>query len=36
MPIGETSLRYSRIWFWLGVPAFSSLVVIFWLTVAKP
>lgn len=36
MPIGEKYLRYSRIWFWLGVPAFSSLIVIFWLMVAKP
>jgi uncharacterized membrane protein len=36
MAIGERYLRYSRIWFWLGVPAFSSIVVIFWLMVAKP
>lgn len=36
MPIGEKYLSYSRIWFWLGVPAFSSLIVIFWLMVAKP
>jgi uncharacterized membrane protein len=36
MPIGEKYLRYSRIWFWLGVPAFSSVIVIFWLMVAKP
>ena len=28
--------RYARIWFWLGLPAFSSLVVVFWLMVAKP
>lgn len=27
---------YARIWFWLGVPAFLSLVVVFWLMVAKP
>lgn len=25
-----------RIWFWLGWPAFLSLVAIFWLMVAKP
>lgn len=36
MPVGEKYLRYSRIWFWLGVPAFSSVIVIFWLMVAKP
>lgn len=34
--LGEEYLRYSRIWFWLGVPAFSSVIVIFWLMVAKP
>jgi uncharacterized membrane protein len=28
--------RYARIWFWLGVPAFASLVVIFFLMVTKP
>jgi uncharacterized membrane protein len=28
--------RYARIWFWLGLPAFSSLVVVFWLMVARP
>ena len=29
MPVGEKYLRYSRIWLWLGVPAFSAVVVIF-------
>ena len=33
---GEKYLRYARIWFWFGVPAFSSVIVIFWLMVAKP
>lgn len=28
--------NYARVWFWLGVPAFLSLVVVFWLMVAKP
>jgi uncharacterized membrane protein len=28
--------RYALRWFWLGVPAFLSLVVVFWLMVAKP
>jgi uncharacterized membrane protein len=36
MPIGEKYLFYSRVWFWLGVPAFSAILVIFWLMVAKP
>jgi len=35
----DLPLRYrqlARIWFWLGVPAFSSLLIIYWLMVAKP
>lgn len=36
MPLGEKYLRYSRIWFWLGVPAFASVILIFWLMVTKP
>ncbi len=28
--------RYARIWFWLGVPAFFALLVVYWLMVAKP
>lgn len=35
-PIGKKYLRYSRIRFWLGVPAFSAVIVIFWLMIAKP
>jgi uncharacterized membrane protein len=27
---------YARAWFWLGVPAFLSLLGVFWLMVAKP
>lgn len=27
---------YARLWFWLGVPAFAAVVVIFWMMVAKP
>lgn len=27
---------YARIWFWLGVPAFVALLVVYWLMVAKP
>ncbi|MBV9698247.1 MAG: DUF2269 family protein [Gammaproteobacteria bacterium] len=26
----------SLIWFWLGVPAFLALLVVFWLMVTKP
>lgn len=32
----ETYHRYARRWFWLGVPAFLSLITVFWLMVAKP
>ncbi len=35
-PLAPTYWRYARVWFWLGVPAFLSLVVVFWLMVAKP
>jgi len=28
--------RLSRLWFWLGWPAFLSVLAIFWLMVAKP
>jgi uncharacterized membrane protein len=35
-PLAATYWNYARIWFWLGVPAFLSLVVVFWLMVAKP
>ncbi len=27
---------YARSWFWLGVPAFLALLVVYWLMVAKP
>ncbi len=35
-PLSERYWRYARIWFWLGVPAFGALVVVFALMVAKP
>lgn len=35
-PLPSAYWSYARIWFWLGVPAFLSLVVVFWLMVAKP
>ncbi len=28
--------RLSRLWFWLGWPAFLSVMAIFWLMIAKP
>jgi uncharacterized membrane protein len=38
---GESALppryhRLARIWFWLGWPAFLSMLAIFWLMIAKP
>ncbi|HSW12888.1 MAG TPA: DUF2269 domain-containing protein [Solimonas sp.] len=35
-PLPVRYWRYQRIWFALGVPAFSGLVVVFWLMVFKP
>jgi uncharacterized membrane protein len=35
-PLASTYWIYARVWFWLGVPAFLSMVVAFWLMVAKP
>jgi uncharacterized membrane protein len=32
----KTYRRLSRLWFWLGWPAFLSLLAIFWLMIAKP
>ncbi len=28
--------RLSRIWFWLGWPAFTGVIVIYWLMITKP
>lgn len=27
---------YARLWFWLGVPGFAAVILVFWLMVAKP
>jgi uncharacterized membrane protein len=35
-PLPALYWHYRKIWFWLGVPAFSALLVVFWLMVAKP
>jgi uncharacterized membrane protein len=32
----HTYRRLSRMWFWLGWPAFLSMLAIFWLMIAKP
>jgi uncharacterized membrane protein len=34
--LGARYRDYARWWFWLGVPAFTSVVLVFWLMVAKP
>jgi uncharacterized membrane protein len=34
-PLDERYWSYARTWFWLGVPAFSAVVIIFWLMVTK-
>lgn len=35
-PLPQQYWVYARIWFWLGVPAFSALVLVYWLMVFKP
>jgi uncharacterized membrane protein len=34
-PLDERYWNCARAWFWLGVPAFSAVVIIFWLMVTK-
>ena len=34
LPTGYCAI--TRVWFWLGVPAFAAVVLVFWLMVAKP
>ncbi|WP_231502264.1 DUF2269 domain-containing protein [Herbaspirillum sp. RV1423] len=36
IPLPAQYWRHARIWFWLGVPAFSALIVVYWLMVFKP
>lgn len=36
VPLPERYWSLARCWFWLGIPAFSSLVLVFWLMVNKP
>jgi uncharacterized membrane protein len=35
-PLPALYWAYARHWFWLGVPAFLALIVVYWLMVAKP
>ena len=35
-PLGEPYHRFRRRWIWLGVPAFSSMLMIYYLMVFKP
>ena len=35
-PLGPAYRSYARLWFWLGMPAFAALLLVFWLMVAKP
>lgn len=35
-PLPEVYWRYARCWFWLGIPAFSAMVLIVFLMVFKP
>jgi uncharacterized membrane protein len=36
LPLPPQYWRHARLWFWLGVPAFSALLVVYWLMIAKP
>ncbi|MGO9935591.1 MAG: DUF2269 family protein [Steroidobacteraceae bacterium] len=35
-PLDAKYWRLARRWFWLGLPAFTSVVIVFWLMVWKP
>jgi uncharacterized membrane protein len=36
IPLPADYRTYARLWFWLGVPAFAAVVLVFWIMVAKP
>jgi uncharacterized membrane protein len=36
LPVPAVYRVYARVWFWLGVPAFGAVVLVFWFMVAKP
>ena len=35
-PLDKRYHRYARLWFWLGVPAFIAMVIVYFLMVFKP
>lgn len=35
-PVDARYTRYARIWFWLGIPAFTAMIVVYFLMVFKP
>lgn len=35
-PLSAQYWRYARLWFWLGVPAFSAMMLVVFLMVVKP
>ena len=35
-PLPAQYWAYARLWFWLGIPAFTALLAVFWLMVSKP
>jgi len=36
IPMTGSYRAYARLWFWLGIPAFTAVVLVFWIMVAKP
>jgi uncharacterized membrane protein len=36
VPVPAAYRACARVWFWLGVPAFAAVVLVFWMMVAKP
>ena len=36
LPVPGAYRAYARVWFWLGVPAFAAVALVFWIMVAKP
>lgn len=35
-PLNDRYFRYAKMWFWLGVPAFTAVVMVYFLMVLKP
>jgi uncharacterized membrane protein len=35
-PVPAAYRTYARIWFWLGIPAFAAVLLVFWMMVVKP